>query len=131
MLIKRKLYSVMDEEGNLGYYLYNESNGEEKMFSLIPEVGGYKFQGPKAIRSSVGGERIKDIMPDLREMVKSGKAPNIKSAFSAYKQSAVDAANKHLNNTNNLRRFRKSVAGVTKQVFGGKTAGKLARRVFH
>ena len=33
MLIKRKLFSVMDEEGNLGYYLYNESTGEEKLFS--------------------------------------------------------------------------------------------------
>lgn len=35
MLIKRKLYSVIDEEGNLGYYLYNENNGEEKLFSKI------------------------------------------------------------------------------------------------
>ena len=33
MLIKRKLYSVMDEEGNLGYYLYDENNGDEKLFS--------------------------------------------------------------------------------------------------
>lgn len=33
MLIKRKLYSVIDEKGNLGYYLYNESNGEERLFS--------------------------------------------------------------------------------------------------
>ena len=30
-MIKNKLYSVMDEEGNLGYYLYNESTGEEKI----------------------------------------------------------------------------------------------------
>ena len=37
MLIKRKLYSVMDEEGNLGYYLYDESTGEEKMFSVVEE----------------------------------------------------------------------------------------------
>jgi uncharacterized protein YcfJ len=33
MIVKRKLYSVMDEEGNLGYYLYNESTGEEKLFT--------------------------------------------------------------------------------------------------
>ena len=32
-MIKNKLYSVMDEEGNLGYYLYNESTGEEKLFT--------------------------------------------------------------------------------------------------
>lgn len=34
MIVKRKLYSVMDEEGNLGYYLYNEATGEEKLFSV-------------------------------------------------------------------------------------------------
>lgn len=34
MIVKRKLYSVMDEEGNQGYYLYNESTGEEKLFSV-------------------------------------------------------------------------------------------------
>ena len=33
MIVKRKLYSVMDEEGNQGYYLYNEATGEEKLFS--------------------------------------------------------------------------------------------------
>ena len=34
MLVKRKLFSVIDEEGNLGYYLYDESNREEKLFSV-------------------------------------------------------------------------------------------------
>ena len=38
MLVKRKLYSVMDEEGNLGYYLYDENNGDEKLFSANDEV---------------------------------------------------------------------------------------------
>lgn len=37
MIVKRKLYSVMDEEGNLGYYFYNESTGEEKLFSVEDE----------------------------------------------------------------------------------------------
>lgn len=27
----------MDEEGNLGYYLYNEATGEEKLFSVVEE----------------------------------------------------------------------------------------------
>ena len=27
----------MDEEGNLGYYLYDETTGEEKMFSVVEE----------------------------------------------------------------------------------------------
>ena len=34
MIVKRKLYSVMNEEGNQEYYLYDEDTGEEKMFSL-------------------------------------------------------------------------------------------------
>ena len=33
MIVKKKLFSVMDEEGNQGYYLYDESTGEEKLFS--------------------------------------------------------------------------------------------------
>ena len=37
MLVKRKLYSVIDEEGNQGYYLYDESTGEEKLFSVVEE----------------------------------------------------------------------------------------------
>ena len=37
MIVKRKLYSVMDEEGNMGYYLYNASTGEEKLFSVVEE----------------------------------------------------------------------------------------------
>jgi hypothetical protein len=37
MIVKRKLYSVVDEEGNLGYYLYNEATGEEKLFSVVEE----------------------------------------------------------------------------------------------
>ena len=41
MIVKRKLYSVMDEEGNLGYYLYNESTGEEKLFSVVEDEKMY------------------------------------------------------------------------------------------
>ena len=33
MIVKRKVFSVIDEEGNLGYYLYDEATGEEKLFS--------------------------------------------------------------------------------------------------
>ena len=57
MLIKRKLYSVIDEEGNLGYYLYDESTGEDKLFAVPGSaymsklVGGRV--GTKAIGSSI------------------------------------------------------------------------------
>ena len=37
MIVKRKLFSFIDEDGNLGYYLYNESTGEEKLFSVVEE----------------------------------------------------------------------------------------------
>lgn len=54
MIVKRKLYSVMDEEGNLGYYLYNEVTGEEKLFSVVEEerefARGTKEAGKKAAK---------------------------------------------------------------------------------
>ena len=37
MIVKRKLFSFIDEDGNQGYYLYNESTGEEKLFSVVEE----------------------------------------------------------------------------------------------
>ena len=37
MIVKRKLFSFIDEDGNLGYCLYNESTGEEKLFSVVEE----------------------------------------------------------------------------------------------
>ena len=37
MIIKRKLFSFIDEDGNQGYYLYNEATGEEKLFSVVEE----------------------------------------------------------------------------------------------
>ena len=36
-MIKNKLYSVIDEEGNQGYYLYNEATGEERIFADLDE----------------------------------------------------------------------------------------------
>ena len=45
MIVKRKLFSFIDEEGNLGYYLYNETTGEEKLFSVVEDERLY-FLGP-------------------------------------------------------------------------------------
>ena len=45
MLVKRKLYSVMDEEGNQEYYLYDENNGEEKMFATVVNTAAGKMLG--------------------------------------------------------------------------------------
>ena len=52
MIIKRKLFSFIDQDGNLGYYLYNEATGEEKLFSVVEEerefARGTKEAGKKA-----------------------------------------------------------------------------------
>lgn len=37
MIVKRKLFSFIDKDGNQGYYLYNKNTGEEKLFSVIEE----------------------------------------------------------------------------------------------
>ena len=49
MIVKRKLYSVIDEEGNLGYYLYDESTGEERMFATFSpsQVASLSKSAPK------------------------------------------------------------------------------------
>ena len=54
MLVKRKLYSVMDEEGNLGYYLYDENSGEEKLFSVVEDEKLY-FLGEHKGKFGKGG----------------------------------------------------------------------------
>ena len=40
----------MDEEGNLGYYLYNEATGEEKLFSVVEEER--EFASVKALKKA-------------------------------------------------------------------------------
>lgn len=50
MIIKRKLFSFIDEDGNLGYYLYNESTGEEKLFSVVEEEKLYFNLGTRLKR---------------------------------------------------------------------------------
>ena len=80
MLVKRKLYSVMDEEGNLGYYLYDESNGEERMFNKAA------YEGLTAVGKDILGKRrsayAKDLYAFYRKNMKdisnvSRNTPNI------------------------------------------------------
>ena len=52
----------MDEEGNLGYYLYDEATGEEKMFSVVEEER--LFRTPVKI-SEVLGKGLK--IPNKRK----------------------------------------------------------------
>ncbi len=70
MIVKRKLFSFIDEDGNLGYYLYNESTGEEKLFSVVEEeerefasVRHLKKAANKLFEKGIKGEvTAKDIM---------------------------------------------------------------------
>ena len=49
----------MDEEGNLGYYLYDESNGEEKLFSVNETLlEGYEFVDEKEFSEKVNLEDV-------------------------------------------------------------------------
>ena len=69
MIVKRKLFSFLDEEGNQGYYLYNESTGEEKLFSVVEEEREFANtrllkKGAKTFldKSSKGKLTTKDLM---------------------------------------------------------------------
>ena len=59
----------MDEEGNLGYYLYDESTGKEKMFSVVEEEREFasvryakKAANMLLEKSAKGKLTIKDLM---------------------------------------------------------------------
>ena len=45
----------MDEEGNPGYYLYNEATGEEKLFSVVKEEERMYFLGEHKGKFGKGG----------------------------------------------------------------------------
>lgn len=54
MIVKRKLFSFIDEDGNQGYYLYNEGTEEEKLFSVVEEEREFaRGVGKKAIEEAV------------------------------------------------------------------------------
>ena len=71
MLVKRKLYSVMDEEGNLGYYLYDESNGEERMFARGVNMRNLG-KGFKKINKAA--KRADDIKAGIKEITAPGES---------------------------------------------------------
>ena len=78
MLIKRKLYSVMDKEGNLGYY--HESNGEEKLFSAVEDerlFGKVKKDNKAAKKATIlkkdGGTVSKEEIDAMRNRIEGSK----------------------------------------------------------
>ena len=69
MIVKRKLFSFIDEEGNLGYYLYNEATGEEKLFSVVEDEREFasvrhlkKASNELFLKGAKGKLTTKDIM---------------------------------------------------------------------
>ena len=75
-MIKNKLYSVMDEEGNLGYYLYNEDTGEEKLFSVVEEERLY-FLGEHRGKFGKGGTASGAVFT-VEDMLKQGANNRLK-----------------------------------------------------
>ncbi len=68
MIIKRKLFSFIDENGNLGYHLYNESTGEEKLFS------SRNFIQKLALKGKYGVRKVRKSAADkLHESAKESK----------------------------------------------------------
>ena len=76
MIVKRKLYSVIDEEGNMGYYLYDESTGEEKLFSIVEEERLY-FLGEHRGKFGKGGTASGAVFT-VEDMLKSGAENRLK-----------------------------------------------------
>lgn len=50
MKLKRKIFGFIDEDGNQGYYLYNEVTGEEKLFSSRNFIQKLALQGKYGVR---------------------------------------------------------------------------------
>ena len=59
MIVKRKLFSFIDEDGNQGYYLYNESTGEEKLFSVVEEEREFARGVGSAVKAATQMARSK------------------------------------------------------------------------
>lgn len=52
MIVKRKLFSFIDEDGNLGYCLYNESTGKGKLFSVVEDEKMYARGVGQAVKAA-------------------------------------------------------------------------------
>ena len=64
----------MDEEGNLGYYLYNESTGEEKLFSVVEEERLYT-----SMIAGKLGSAYKPVLNDSYKQFWKSAATNLKT----------------------------------------------------
>jgi hypothetical protein len=87
MIVKRKLYSVIDEEGNLGYYLYNEATGEEKLFSVVEEERLYA-----SMIAGKLGSAYKPVLNDSYKQFWKSAATSLKTKPSSTTLGRVKAA---------------------------------------
>ena len=87
MIVKRKLYSVIGEEGNLGYYLYDESTGEEeRLYTKRNLIQALALRGKYSVR----GMR-KKAADSLHESAKKSKAKMRLSSSKFDKNHAIEA----------------------------------------
>ena len=89
----------MDEEGNLGYYLYDESNGEEKLFAMpgsanLSRLIGGKM-GSKAIGSSINksaAEWGKTLNKSISQSKQQVENASLRALGNPRRQAMVDKA---------------------------------------
>ena len=108
MIVKRKLYSVMDEEGNLGYYLYNESTGEEKLFSVVEEERLYA-----SMIAGKLGSAYKPVLNDSYKQLWKSTATSLKTKPSSatLKRRVKAASGINFNEANDVRRAARAARG--------------------
>ena len=145
MLIKRRLYSVMDEEGNLGYYLYDEATGEEKLFSVVEEEKlfrdpfegfkkGFKKENKRLRRlehlekAGSSGKNISDaaLLKDSRTFFGGKHMDRIKSVYETG-NNKINSFDPLLINSNKTARLNKLKAFKAKKSMmgGSKVANKI------
>ena len=79
MIVKRKLFSFIDEDGNQGYYLYNESTGEEKLFSVVEEER--EFANTRLLKKGAKTFLGKSVEGNLttKDVMRIGKLKGVRS----------------------------------------------------
>ena len=81
----------MDEEGNMGYYLYNEATGEEKLFSVVEEEREFARGAvePRAFKNFIKNDNTAKLLKDYNNM-KTSLANAKKDLVNTYKTKYAD-----------------------------------------
>ena len=124
MIVKRKLFSFIDEDGNLGYYLFNERTGEEKLFSVVEEER--EFARGKNVRNLGKGNKKLNKKLGRKELIDAGagKADSLDEAFIALKSGKRldDGALKEAAKIYDARFNRKPIGEQFSSALSGRTS---------